>query len=82
MVCALNAWAHFGVGVFAPAHIVPFVLAFFHGALLFMLALRVHAEHKQELLEAGAPALNAEGKLTPTTYVFRTTTTSSNQKNK
>uniref|UniRef100_A0A183BYV6 MBOAT_2 domain-containing protein n=1 Tax=Globodera pallida TaxID=36090 RepID=A0A183BYV6_GLOPA len=73
MVCILSGWAHFGVGLFAPAHTVPFVLSFFHCALL--------AEALEDVIGAGGivPARLANivggGNSSPAaTYVFRTTT--------
>jgi hypothetical protein len=65
LVCALNCWGHFMVGVYAPAHTVPFVLSFFHCALLFIAGQRICSEQVSEAREM------AKGGVTTATVMLR-----------
>ncbi|KAL3099133.1 hypothetical protein niasHT_025577 [Heterodera trifolii] len=70
VICALNSWAHFGIGLFSSNHTVPFVLSFFHCALLE--AIEARDEAGADILSPLQQQTNARHP--STTYVFRTTT--------
>lgn len=53
LLFALHCWAHFGLDIYTPAHTLPFVLSFFHCALLFVAFQRIRIEQAvEEAMEA------------------------------
>ena len=74
LVFGLHCWAHFAMGIYAPAHTLPFVLSFFHCALLFIVGQRVRAEQQIAQDIGMARAKNSIGSSASTSMTTATVT--------